>query len=226
VERTALDNRHIPEKPSIRRPAVFFDRDGTLVDEVEYLSALDQIIIKPGVARALAALRNRGFLAVVVTNQSGVARGLFTAEFVNNCHDLIQQRLRRQGAQIDGFYFCPHHPEGVVPTFARSCQCRKPGPGLLIKASQDLCIDIAESWMVGDKIADIQAGLGAGCRTILVRTGYGRETEVNSSEDLRISGTAVVDDVVAGVKHILEHSPSDGTLKHTREESSCRFEGV
>jgi D-glycero-D-manno-heptose 1,7-bisphosphate phosphatase len=127
----------------------------------------------PGVAETIAELNRAGWTIVIVTNQSGVARGLFTLESVDVVHRHIAELLRGYGAKIDAFHFCPHHPEAEVPEFRLECACRKPKPGLLHRAAAELGLNLAESWMIGDRESDLEAGAAAGCRTVLVRTGYG-----------------------------------------------------
>ncbi len=149
--------------------AVFLDRDGTLIEEVGYAVRPEQIRILRGVARALARLAEARYKLVVVTNQSGIARGLLTEQDLNLFHQRLDEQLELLGARVDVYYTCPHHPdpsEAKRPELAVDCDCRKPKPGLLLQAAQDLDIDLKASWMVGDMWRDIQAGQAAGVRTI------------------------------------------------------------
>ncbi|MCK4297888.1 MAG: HAD family hydrolase, partial [Planctomycetes bacterium] len=148
--------------------AVFFDRDGTLIDEAGYLRRPEQVRLKPGAAQAVRRLKEAGFLVVVVSNQSGVARGLVTTEDVDRANQRLQELLGEQDAHIDAFYYCPHLPAGTVPAYAKQCECRKPKPGLLYEAAQDLDIDVTESFVVGDAVRDVEAGRSAGCHTVFV----------------------------------------------------------
>lgn len=148
--------------------AVFFDRDGTLIDEARYLRRPEQVRLKPGAAQAVRRLKEAGFLVVVVSNQSGVARGLVTTEDVDRANQRLQELLGEQDAHIDAFYYCPHLPTGTVPAYAKQCECRKPKPGLLFEAAQDLDIDVTESFVVGDAVRDVEAGRSAGCHTVFV----------------------------------------------------------
>jgi D-glycero-D-manno-heptose 1,7-bisphosphate phosphatase len=148
------------------RPAVFLDRDGTLIEEVHYLAHPDQVRLLPGAANAIRQLNERRIPAVVVTNQAGVARGYFPESRVAEVHARLDELLLSTGARIDGYYVCLHHPDAA-------CECRKPNPGLLHRAATELGLDLAGSCMIGDKESDLEAGTRAGCRTILVRTGYG-----------------------------------------------------
>ena len=151
--------------------AIFLDRDGTINVEKNYLIEPADLVLLPGVGEALRHGREAGYLLIVVTNQSGVARGYFTAAAVEELHNHLQKELLPFGVQIDAFYLCPHHPEhGDGP-----CDCRKGEPGMLLQAAREYHIDLAASWMIGDKRSDVEAGSKAGCRSILVRTGYGEQ---------------------------------------------------
>lgn len=159
----------ILSRESHRRAAIFLDRDGTINVEKDYLVDPAEFELIPGVGEALRRCHEAGYLLIVVTNQSGVARGYFTAAEVDRLHAHLQEELLPYGLQIDAFYLCPHHPEhGSGP-----CDCRKGAPGMLLQAAREHHIDLAASWMVGDKRSDVEAGENAGCRSILVRTGYG-----------------------------------------------------
>ena len=154
-------------------PAVFLDRDGVIIEEVNYLSEVGQVRLLPGAAAAIARLNRRGLPVVVVTNQAGVARGKFPEERVEEVHAYLDLLLARGGARVDRYYYCPHHPEGELPAYRTVCGCRKPRPGMLRQAAAELGLDLARSFLVGDKACDLEAGARAGCRTLLVRTGYG-----------------------------------------------------
>lgn len=148
------------------RPCIFFDRDGTLIEERNYLSDPSQVALIPGAAEAVRLARQAGYLAVVLTNQSGVGRGLFTMKDVEAVHRQLQELLAEGGAKLDAIYICPHAPE-------EGCACRKPLPGLAVQAAGDLGIDLRASWMIGDKAADLELAAAAGMRGALVLTGYG-----------------------------------------------------
>lgn len=176
--------------------AVFIDRDGTINVEKEYLYRAEEFEFIPGAAAAIRLLNEAGFLVVVVTNQSGVARGYYTEEDVHLLHRHISSLLDQAGSRVDAWYYCPHHPDGRG-SYALPCRCRKPHPGMLREAALRFDIDLESSIMIGDKLIDIEAGRAAGCRTILVRTGYGREEEQKLSE-----GIEVVDDLLAAAERI------------------------
>lgn len=151
--------------------AVFLDRDGTIMDDPGYLSDPAGVKLLPGVDLAIKSLRQAGYKIVVVTNQSGVARGLLTEETLEKIHAELRRRLAEKGAMLDAIYYCPFHPEGTVPQYARESDLRKPSPGMLYQAARELDLELRNCWMVGDAGRDISAGRAAGCRTILLRTG-------------------------------------------------------
>lgn len=154
------------------RPAVFLDRDGTINVEKSYLYRAEEFEFIPGAPEAIRLLKEAGFLVVVVTNQSGIARGYYDEAAVHRLHRFVDGELARVGAAIDAYYLCPHHPQHG----SGECSCRKPLPGMLLQAAADHRIDLAGSYLVGDKSSDLEAGLAAGCRAILVGTGYGAES--------------------------------------------------
>lgn len=176
--------------------AVFIDRDGTLNEECGYLHRVEMCRFIPRAIEAVALLNGAGFQVVVVTNQSGIARGYYTEADMENLHAFMAEQMQGGGARVDAWYFCPHHPDFQSP--ADDCLCRKPLPGMLLQAAADLEIDLSSSWMVGDKLADVIAGNSAGCRSILVLTGYGREESA-----LAGSGTQICDDLYDAARYIL-----------------------
>ena len=183
------------------RPAVFLDRDGTIIREVEYLSSPEQVRLLRGAGEAIRRLNAARFAVVVTTNQSGIARGLLTEEELERIHDLLRRRLEKRGARLDAIYHCPHHPEAPRPEYRRRCRCRKPAPGMLLRAARDLTLDLGRSFAVGDSERDAAAGRRAGCRTVLVRTGYGREREAQSGREVKAD--YVADDLLDAVGWIL-----------------------
>lgn len=150
--------------------AVFLDRDQTLIEDPGYINHPSQVRLLPGVAQALIQLKKLGYLLVVVSNQSGVARGLVTEEVLQQIHHRLKKLLADEGAFLDAIYYCPFHPEGVIPQYRCESDLRKPNPGMLLKAAQELAIDLSCSWMIGDSFRDIEAGLRAGCKTILIES--------------------------------------------------------
>lgn len=153
------------------RPAVFFDKDGTLVEDVPYNADPAHVVLAPGAGAAVAGLAAGGYAIVVISNQSGVARGFFDEAALDAVSMRVRELVERQGGRVDAFFYCPHHPDGGVPEYARACDCRKPAPGLLTRAAADLQLDLGASWLVGDILDDVAAGRGAGCRTVLVDGG-------------------------------------------------------
>ena len=187
------------------RRAVFLDRDGTINEEREYLHRVEEFAFIPGVPEAIRRLKEAGFLVIVVTNQSGVGRGYYDEAALCVLHRHLDAELARSGTAIDAYYFCPHHPRHAEGDYRRECSCRKPLPGMLLQAAADFGIDLAASYMVGDKLADVEAGLAAGCRPILVRTGYG------AAEESRLpAGVSCHDDLPAAVTALLAAEEAGG----------------
>ena len=185
----------------MRRAAVFLDRDGTLIEEIGYLRFAREVALYPWTVDAVRALNQASFPVVVITNQSGVARGILSEPMIDDVHLHLSSLLEAGGARIDAYYYCPHHPEGTVPTYRARCDCRKPGCGMIEQASADLDLDPAKSFVVGDKWIDVGAARAAGARGILVRTGYGANQETEPPPDL--SADAIVDNLVEAVSWIL-----------------------
>ncbi|WP_329466979.1 D-glycero-alpha-D-manno-heptose-1,7-bisphosphate 7-phosphatase [Streptomyces sp. NBC_01431] len=153
---------------ALRRSAVFLDRDGTLTEPRHYPSRPEDLVLQAGIGPPLRALQRYGFALIVVTNQSGLARGLVAEAAIAPMHRRLRELLARHQVRLDGIYLCPHHPDGVVPQFSIACSCRKPAPGMLHQAAADLGRDLSSSWMVGDSVCDIDAGHRAGTHTALV----------------------------------------------------------
>ena len=155
------------------RPAVFFDRDGTLSREVGYVNHITRFEPFPFAVDAIRAVNGADRLAVVVTNQAGVARGYFPESLVAVVNGVLRSRAESSGARIDGIYYCPHHPSAGIPPYREDCDCRKPRPGMLHRAARDLDIDLSKSWVIGDRLGDLELAWNAGARACLVKTGYG-----------------------------------------------------
>lgn len=168
-----------------RSRAIFLDRDGVLIDDVDLLTRPEQIRILEGVPEALRRLAEAGFKLIVVSNQSVVARGLLTEPEVENLNRTVEARLLAAGAPaLDAFYYCPHHPNATVPEYRSICECRKPQPGLLRRAERDFGIDLPQSFLIGDRLTDIEAGQRAGCRTVWVQTGKHTAPRIQTAEPL------------------------------------------
>ena len=185
------------------RPAVFLDRDGTLNIDAGYLDRKERLMLFPWSLDSVRLLRRAGYAVVVVTNQSGVGRGMIEESFVEEVHQIIQSRLVDIGEKLDGHYYCPHEPSASIDAFRVDCDCRKPKPGLVTRAARDLGLDVERSIVVGDKWSDIGLAKQTGARGVLVRTGYGRSQEKNRQEGL--SADAVVDTLMDAVNWILLH---------------------
>jgi D-glycero-D-manno-heptose 1,7-bisphosphate phosphatase len=188
------------------KPAVFLDRDGTIIEDLGYIGELDLIRPYPWSAAAIARLRAAGFRIVVVTNQAGVARGYFDEAFVARAHQHLDALLRQGGAIIDAYYYCPHHPQGTVEQYRQECDCRKPAPGMIASAARDLGLDVPRSFVVGDKWLDIGLAVRAGATGVLVRTGYGRDAERSWPDDL--PRVPIVDTLSEAADWILQRSRS------------------
>lgn len=168
-----------------KRAAVFLDRDGTINVEKNYLHKIADFEFIPGAQKAIKKLKDAGYLVIVVSNQAGVARGYFDEAAVEELHQYIQAELLAFGTSIDAFYYCPHHPDEGLGAYKVQCDCRKGNPGMLLQAAREHAVDLQRSCMVGDKLADIEAGQRAGCQSILVLTGYGEKTALNpAAEDV------------------------------------------
>lgn len=188
------------------RPAVFLDRDGTLIEEVGYLTDLRQLTLFPWTADAIRLLNRAGFAAVVVTNQSAIGQGLIDEAFLARAHAEIDEQLARGGARIERYYFCPHHPESRLDAYRQVCRCRKPGPGLVEQACAELNLDIERSWMIGDRWRDVCCGLAAGTRALMVKTGYGAAEAAHPPAGVRAD--AILNNLVEAVSWILRSSTS------------------
>jgi D-glycero-D-manno-heptose 1,7-bisphosphate phosphatase len=159
--------------------AVFLDRDGTVNEEVGYLRDLADLRLIAGAGTAIRQLNEAGLKVVLVTNQSGVARGYFPESLVNEAHERLDQMLLREGARIDAVYYCPHHPTAGTSSYTIVCDCRKPGTGLIDRAARDLDIDVKKSYVVGDKWSDVELGQRAGALSILVQSGFASDDPGN-----------------------------------------------
>lgn len=155
--------------------ACFLDRDGVLIKEVNYLSKPEQISFYSDTFSALRLLQKNGYKIFIITNQSGIARGYFPESTVKLIHNEINKQLQEHGLTINGYYYCPHYPESNVKKYSKDCNCRKPKPGLILKAAKEHSIDLTKSFFIGDKPSDLYAAKNAGCFSILVETGYGKE---------------------------------------------------
>jgi D-glycero-D-manno-heptose 1,7-bisphosphate phosphatase len=183
---------------------VFLDRDGTIIEDRGYIARVDDIVPFPWAAGAIAELKAAGLLVIVVTNQAGIARGIFDEPFVAAAHEHLSGLLRREGVDVDAYYYCPHHPDGIVERYRIACACRKPEIGMIHAAARALDIDVPASFMVGDKWLDVEAAQRAGATGVLVRTGYGRSIE--HARPPHVVPAAVVDTLADAAAWILERT--------------------
>jgi D-glycero-D-manno-heptose 1,7-bisphosphate phosphatase len=189
------------------RPAVFLDRDGTMIEDVGYLDSLSRIAWYPWTVDAIRMLNRAAIPVVVVTNQSGIARGMFSEAFVSETHRNLDARLAAGGAHVDAYYYCPHHPDGRVAMYTRRCDCRKPGRGMIDRAAADHGLDPARSFVVGDTWLDVQLGRAVEARAILVRTGAGAAGETHPPAG--VAADAVVDNLAAAASWIIRNLKSE-----------------
>jgi D,D-heptose 1,7-bisphosphate phosphatase len=203
----AMTSRKKLDDSMKKNTAVFLDRDGTINEEVGYLDSIGKLKLFANTAEAIRMINESGMKAVVITNQSGVARGYFTEEFVKTVHIEIQKELHAKGAFIDAFYYCPHHPTEGFGIYLKSCTCRKPEAGMLVSASRDMDIDLSRSYIVGDMLKDIQVAGKVRAKGILVKTGYGLNT---IQKDLKPASEEIhqphyiAEDILDAVRWILQ----------------------
>ncbi|SDF72731.1 D-glycero-alpha-D-manno-heptose-1,7-bisphosphate 7-phosphatase [Chitinophaga filiformis] len=184
------------------RRAVFIDKDGTLISNVPYNADPDKIVLEYGAIEALRLLQEKGYALIVVSNQAGIAHGYFREEEMLPVIDRVRQLLREGGIVLDGFYYCPHHPAGKVTQYAISCMCRKPLPGMLLQAAEEMDIFLPESWMIGDILHDVEAGNRAGCRSILLNKGNETVWEMNDYN----KPEHIADNMLEAARLIVKHS--------------------
>ncbi len=191
------------------KKAVFLDRDGTVNEEVGYLRDLSLLILIPGAGKAIKKLNDSGFLVVLVTNQSGVARGYFPESLVTEAHARLKTLLREDGARLDAIYYCPHHPTAGTTSHTKACSCRKPGTGLIDQAANDLAIDVRQSYMVGDKWSDVELGHRAGAASILVRSGFAADDPGNARPAHGADPDFIAHDLAEAADWIIAHSKAE-----------------
>ncbi|MDR2551043.1 MAG: HAD family hydrolase [Desulfobulbus sp.] len=194
------------------RPAVFLDRDGTINEQMGYINHLSRFHLLPKVGEAIRLLNRHGLPVVVVTNQSGLARGYFPAALLDAVHAEMVRLLALDGARIDGLYVCPHHPEAKEERYRLACSCRKPRTGLLEQAARDMGLDLARSYMVGDRWSDLRCGSAAGATSLLVLTGYGRGDLCYIGPNQAVQPAHVAEDLASAVQWILEQERQRGAL--------------
>jgi D-glycero-D-manno-heptose 1,7-bisphosphate phosphatase len=199
-------------KPDGLSPAIFIDRDGTINEDKGYISSPDDLILYPWAAEAIRLVNESGFKSIVVTNQSGIARGFYTEETLERIHRHLIDQLDRSGARLDAIYYCPHHPRIGDDRYRVECDCRKPRAALLVRAGREHRLDLSRSYVIGDKPSDISLAAAAGARSALVLTGYGSQTlnrgrgsgAGGQGEWRRCSPDIVADNLLEAVKQILD----------------------
>ena len=186
------------------KSAVFLDRDGTINEQMGYINHTCRFQLLPGAAQAIKKLNDAHIPVIVVSNQSGLARGYFPEELLVAVHEKMHKLLAEEGARVDAIYYCPHHPEAKEERFRESCDCRKPKPGLILQASKELGLDPEKSFVVGDRWSDIKTAANCGATSILVRTGYGRGDEQYIGPQQKIQPDFKADDLTGAVDWILK----------------------
>ena len=161
------------ENKVMKKPAIFLDRDGTINEEMGYINHETRFVLIPGTLQAIKIINDLDYYAIIITNQAGLARGYFKPDLLERIHSCFLKTVEEAGAKIDGLYFCPHHPDGIVEEFSIKCNCRKPAPGMIEQAIKDFEIDLENSYMIGDRYKDIKFGKKFNLKTIMVLTGYG-----------------------------------------------------
>ncbi|HKP14363.1 MAG TPA: D-glycero-beta-D-manno-heptose 1,7-bisphosphate 7-phosphatase [Blastocatellia bacterium] len=184
-------------------PAIFLDRDGTINEDIGYVSSPDELVIYPYAARAVRLINEAGLKVIIITNQSGVARRLYDEAMLATIHERLADELAGEGARVDAIYYCPHHPRIGDAQYRRACECRKPSPGMLQQAAREHDIDLGRSYVVGDKASDMNLATNAGARGVLVLTGYGRETLANRDR-WPCAPEIIADDLLDAVRQILD----------------------
>ncbi len=185
------------------KPTVFLDRDGTINYDAGYINDTSNFVLYPFAAQAIKMLNDNGYLVIVITNQSGLGRGFFNVETMNKLHEKMNNELDKQGAVIDGLYYCPHDVNAKVEEFRGDCECRKPKAGMPEQAMKDFPIDKSKTYFVGDKHSDIMAGHAVGSKTIMVETGYGKGDLLNKSQNWKVQPDAVAANLLEAVRLIL-----------------------
>lgn len=197
--------------------AVFLDRDGVITKEPpHYAHRIDQLKLVPKSAETIKGLNEGGFKVIVISNQSGVARGYYQEKDIKIYNNEMKRQLEEKGAHIDAIYYCPHHPEATIKEYRIDCNCRKPKPGMLKRAEKDLNLDLKRSFLIGDKISDIEAGYRAGCKTILVLTGQGNG-ELKKISEMDIKPNYISKDLHTAIQIIKRNNKNDKDNKKSLE---------
>lgn len=197
----------------MKKTAVFLDRDGTINEQMGYVNHLSRFHLLPGVVKAIRLLNEQSIPVIVVTNQSGLARGYFPEQLLVEVHEAMVERLKEGGAVLDGVYVCPHHPEAKEERYRLDCLCRKPRPGLFLQAAKDHDLDLAHSYVVGDRWSDLKAAAACGAQGVLVLTGYGRGDYEFIGPGQAIQPRYVAEDLVEAVQWVLQDMVGRGAQR-------------
>ncbi|MBE6407970.1 MAG: HAD family hydrolase [Lentisphaerae bacterium] len=180
--------------------ACFLDRDGVLIEEEDYLCDPARVRLCSGAVEAIKLAHSVGRKVFLISNQAGLAKGKFKMEDLKAVHAKVEELLAEQGVALDGYYYCPHHAKGIVPEYTRECSCRKPGPGMILKAAEEHDLDVKNSFMIGDRLTDLEAGVNAGCSAVaLVRTGYGETQELPEYPGVTVIDAKNIGEAVAAL---------------------------
>jgi len=188
----------------VKRPAVFIDRDGTVNEQMGYINHISRFVMLPGAAEAIRLLNMHQYLAIIVSNQSGVARGYYPIGLVDEVHAHMRALMEKEGAFVDGIFFCPHYKRGSVPEYSIECDCRKPGTGLIEQASKAFEIEMDNSYVIGDRYSDIELAVLSGMKGILVTTGYGQGDIDYVFPRLSFKPAHIARDLLHAVRWIIE----------------------
>jgi len=188
----------------VKRPAVFIDRDGTVNEQMGYINHISRFVMLPGAAEAIRLLNMHQYLAIIVSNQSGVARGYYPIGLVDEVHAHMRALMEKEGAFVDGIFFCPHYKRGSVPEYSIECDCRKPGTGLIEQASKAFEIEMDNSYVIGDRYSDIELAVRSGMKGILVTTGYGQGDIDYVFPRLSFKPAHIARDLLHAVRWIIE----------------------
>jgi D,D-heptose 1,7-bisphosphate phosphatase len=201
--------------------AIFLDKDGTLIEDVPYNVDPARIRLYPDVPEALRRFRAAGYRLIVISNQAGVARGYFEENALEGVRETLNRLLSAEGVPLDGFYYCPHHPEGTVAAYSVACDCRKPKPGMILQAAREQGIDLSGSWMIGDILNDVEAGNAAGCRTVLIDNGNETEWEKGAGREPTLVANTVLEAALRITRaDFLKIVPEGAAIVHHNGEST------
>ncbi len=190
--------------------AVFMDRDGTVSKEIGYVNHPGRYHLIPGTSMAIKKLNELGIKAILATNQAGVARGYFAEEMIDRVHNKLERLLAADDAQLDAIYYCHHHPDVGEGKFKKDCNCRKPKPGMLLQAKEDFDLDLSKSYMIGDKISDVELAHKVAAKGVLVLTGYGRGSYEHDQDQWEVEPDYVAEDLFDAVEWIIMDLKREG----------------